>query len=396
MTATPEATIVLGEGRFERFQRIAWWDQARLHRARVLVVGAGALGNEVLKNLSLLGIGHLAIADMDRIEESNLSRSVLFRPADHGRPKAEAAAAAVKQIYPQLEAVPLVGNVLGDVGLGWFRWADVVVGALDNREARVFVNRSCAMVGRPWIDGGIEILQGIVRGFAPPATACYECTMGEADWDQLNKRRSCSLLARRGLAEGGTPTTPTTASVIGAIQAQEVVKRLHGLECLSGTGFVFEGLYHHSYPVSYSVNPDCPWHSDPAPVEAVERFDSGTPLGELWEHAARRLGGLDAIDLSRELVARLVCPSCGRSRPVFRPVHRIDEAEVPCDACSAECVPEPLHSLSGEGELLAMTPRGLGLPAWDILWARRGEQMLGMELTGDRGCEQEETPTTGR
>ena len=94
------------------------------------------------------------------------------------------------------------------------------------------------------------------------------------------------------------PTTPTTASVIGAIQAQEVVKRIHGLESLSGEGFLFEGLAHNSYRVSYPINPDCPWHAEPAVIEAVDEFTSGTPLGEL-QRAAGRLGGVDALDLSR-------------------------------------------------------------------------------------------------
>ena len=64
---------------------------------------------------------------------------------------------------------------------------------------------------------------------------------GATDWELVNRRRSCSLLARRAAAEGA-PTTPTTASVIGAIQAQEVVKPLHRLKSLDGEGFVFEGM----------------------------------------------------------------------------------------------------------------------------------------------------------
>lgn len=389
MAEMPEIPLVLSEDRFERFGRISWWDQARLREARVLVVGAGALGNEVIKNLCLLGIGHLAIADMDRVEQSNLSRSVLFRDSDEGLPKAEAAAKASRHLYPAVEVLPLVGNVLGEVGLGWFRWAEVVVGALDNREARLFVNSSCATVSRPWIDGGIEVLNGIVRGFAPPQTACYECTMSETDWEQVNQRRSCSLLARRASAEGGTPTTPTTASVIGAIQAQEVVKRLHGLETLAGCGFVFEGLSHSSYPISYPVNPDCPWHSDPPPTEAVEEFDCDTPLQKLWEYGQQRLGGLDAIDLARELVASLACPRCGKTQTVYLPEHRITEDDAICRECGAERVPSFIHSLSADSSHLKMTASQLGLPRWDIFWARRGEETLGIELAGDRvaaGC----------
>src|SRR5688500_19219093 len=88
------------EDRFARFKLIGWWDQARLARARVLVIGAGALGNEIVKNLALLGVGNLFISDMDRIENSNLSRSVLYRETDNGAFKAAAAARSAKEIHP--------------------------------------------------------------------------------------------------------------------------------------------------------------------------------------------------------------------------------------------------------------------------------------------------------
>src|SRR6185295_7653431 len=145
-------------------------------------------------------------------------------------------------------------------GLGLFRWADVVIGALDNREARVFVNSSCARVGRPWIDGGIDVFQGIARGFSPPRTACYECTMSRVDWQLIEQRRSCALLARRAAAHRGTPTTATVASIVGAVQVQEVIKLLHGLDALLGRGWVFDGAGWSSYVVSYRIHPDCPWH----------------------------------------------------------------------------------------------------------------------------------------
>src|ERR1043166_4976264 len=131
------------DGRFDRFKLISWWDQQRLARARVLVVGAGALGNEIIKNLALLGVGNLFIADMDRIENSNLSRSVLYREKDNGTLKATAAARAAKEIYPEIKATAFNGNIVHDLGLGVFHWADVVIGGLDNREARLAINRAC-------------------------------------------------------------------------------------------------------------------------------------------------------------------------------------------------------------------------------------------------------------
>lgn len=380
-----EAPLVLHEGRFARFESIAWWQQPVLAAARILVVGAGALGNEVIKNLALLGVGNVVVVDMDTIEESNLSRSVLFREADEGAPKAAVAAAMAKQIYPAMHAYALTKNVLSDVGLGWFRWAQVVVGALDNREARLFVNSVCARVGRPWIDGGIDVLQGIVRGFGPPETACYECTMGEADWRLLNQRRSCSLLARQAARQRSTPTTPTTASVIGALQVQELVKFLHGMDVLMGRGVVFDGAGHNSFLISYPKNPECPWHDTPARIEACADMTSDVPLQRVWTQAEKWLGELDALDLSREIVLHLRCPECDRRDSVFRPAESIPPRLIPCPYCSAERVPEILHSIGRTSELLERTARQIGLPGWDVLWARRNGEIVGVELGGDSG-----------
>ena len=103
--------MVIDDDRYSRLRLIAWWDQEKLAQARVLVVGAGALGNEVLKNLALMGLGHIYIVDFDQIEESNLTRSVLFRRNDCGRSKAEAAASALKDLNPDLEILALNADI---------------------------------------------------------------------------------------------------------------------------------------------------------------------------------------------------------------------------------------------------------------------------------------------
>lgn len=80
------------ESFFERQERLSWWRQEVLQSARIMVVGAGALGNETLKNLALLGARRMLVVDQDDISPSNLSRTVLFQPADIGRRKAQVAA----------------------------------------------------------------------------------------------------------------------------------------------------------------------------------------------------------------------------------------------------------------------------------------------------------------
>jgi molybdopterin/thiamine biosynthesis adenylyltransferase len=195
-----EAVVLsVDEDRFDRLRRISWWDQDQLTKAKILVIGAGALGNEILKNLALMGIGNVFIADLDSIEISNLSRSILFRERDQGRPKAQVAAQAITDIYPEIKTHWFHGDVIYDLGLGIFQWADLVIGGLDNREARLWINRYCWKTNTPLIDGATEILQGVVRVFVPPDGPCYECTMSAADWEVLRERRGCEGMRPAGL-----------------------------------------------------------------------------------------------------------------------------------------------------------------------------------------------------
>src|ERR1700731_1033102 len=250
----------LREDRYSRLRLIPWWDQEKLAAARVLVIGAGALGNEILKNLALLGFRNVVIVDMDKIDESNLSRTILFRTSDIGDFKVNAAASAYLSIAPDALLQPIVANVTRECGLGLFASCDIILAGLDNREARLWINRAAWKVNRPWIDGAIEGINGVARVFMPGHPPCYECTLGETDWAILNRRMSCNLLLHEPNPQGRVPTTPTISSIIGGIQVQEAVKGLPGLPPLAGKGFVFEGLNHTSDVVEYTENPDCMSH----------------------------------------------------------------------------------------------------------------------------------------
>lgn len=379
---TAGAAEAVEEDRFHRFRLIEWWDQEKLAGARILVAGAGALGNEVLKNLALLGTGRVFVADMDDIETSNLSRAVLFRDGDEGRPKAETAARRARELYPPLRIRAARANVVHDLGLGLFRWADVVLGALDNREARLAINRASRRVNRTWIDGGIEQLSGIARVFRPGGP-CYECTMTETDWKMLEMRHSCSLLNRQLMEFGKTATTPTTAAVVAGIQCQEALKLLHGKETLDGGGYVFEGLHHTSYRVQYQSKPDCMSHDTFEDIRETAWSAAGTTLREALERVRRDLGASAVIDFPRELLASLDCPTCGRSERLFRPLSSVTEEEGRCP-CGGRRAPRLFHSVTGREDFLERTLGEIGVPPWDILAGRCGERIEGYELSADR------------
>ena len=372
------------DGRFARFELMGWWDQQRLAAARVLVIGAGAIGNELIKNLALLGVGHVVIADLDRVENSNLSRSVLFRESDIGRPKAEVAAARAREIYPGINAQSFVGNIVYDLGLGVYRWADVILGGLDNREARVAINQAAARVGRVWIDGAIERLDGVARVFDPALGPCYECTMSETDWKMLEARRSCALLTRQEMEQGKVPTTPTTASVIAGIQCQEAIKHLHGLETLAGRGFVFEGTSHQSYVVTYTRRDDCPSHDAYEPILVKPWSVATLTVGELLSQARDEVGDGAVIELNHDLLRSLECARCQTSEPLFASLGKVTEQQGRCPQCNEPRVPHVFHTLDGSEGLQERTLAEIGVPPWDIVGARRGMQQVFFEFAGDR------------
>ncbi len=104
-----------------------------------MVVGAGSLGNEVLKNLALMNVGKIIIIDFDRIESSNLNRSVLYRAEDAEAQsfKSEIAARKIMEINPNVRAIAINADITCQVGLGLFRRCDVIIGCLDNRLASI-------------------------------------------------------------------------------------------------------------------------------------------------------------------------------------------------------------------------------------------------------------------
>jgi len=210
------------------FTLLSWFKKEKVKNARVLVAGAGALGNEVVKNLALFGIGHIYVADFDRIELSNLTRSVLFREADaysHAF-KADIVAQRAKEINPQIEVTPIVGNLFSEVGFGLYRSVDVIIGCLDSRLARYQLNRLAMRAGKSWIDGSIENLTGAVKVYTP-GLSCYECGLSREEFNNIMLRTGCADVVRTQTEHGRIATTPISASIIGALQVQEAMKLIH-------------------------------------------------------------------------------------------------------------------------------------------------------------------------
>jgi molybdopterin/thiamine biosynthesis adenylyltransferase len=369
--------------RLGTFDLISWWERDKVRQANVLVVGAGALGNEVVKNLTLMGVGHIYLVDFDTVEAANLSRSVFFREDDTGRTKAEVVAARAKALNPDVGVQYLHGDVTTQLGLGVIRRMDVVIGCLDNREARLAVNRFCYWMNKPWVDGAIQELQGLARVFVPGQGACYECTLTEQARRELSLRYSCPLLARTDILLGKVPTTPTIASFIGAIEAQEALKLIHGLPVEAGKVIHYNGRTNDMYTSAYLPREDCESHWIYGDVTELPLRAGQATLAEMLRLARADLGHQAVVELDQELIVALECRVCGTYDRVLRPLSDVSLRAAHCPTCGELRETHMTHNLTGDEDFLDRTLASVGVPPLHILRAHNAQEFRFYELTGD-------------
>jgi len=386
LPVSPEKPIRIPNLRTDRlgtFDFISWWERKNVEAAQVLVVGAGALGNEVIKNLALMGVGSIYIIDFDAIEAANLSRSPLFRESDSGRRKAEVAAARAKELNPGVRVQYLHGDVTTDLGLGVIRRMDVIIGCLDNREARLALNRFAYWVDKPWVDGAIQELLGLVRVFIPGQGACFECTLTEQARRDLAVRYSCPLLARQNVLLGKVPTTPTIASIIGAMQSQETLKLIHSLPVEPGKVTHFNGMVNEMHTTAYRSRADCESHWNYGEIIELPARAESTSMLEILRIARADLGPEAVIELDQELILALECPSCKTVKQILQPISQVSFEAAHCPACGTLRETHMSHVITGEEDFLHRTLANLGVPPLHILRAYNTKEYRFYELSGD-------------
>ncbi len=374
----------LKKDRLATFEFISWWERDKVQAARVMVVGAGALGNEVLKNLALMGVGNLFVVDFDTIEAANLSRSVLFRAEDNGKKKAEVAARRVKELNPDVHVQFFHGDVNTQLGLGVFRRMDAVIGCLDNREARLSLNRFTYRLNKPWVDGAIQELFGLVRVFVPGEGACYECTLTEQARREMSLRYSCPLLARQNVLLGKVPTTPTISAIIGGLQSQEALKLIHSMPVQPGTVVHVNGLTNDFHSTAYPPAEECESHWVYGEItELPDRKASNTTLAEMLRIAREDLGDDAVIELDQEVVLNLECHHCETVTDVFKPISAVSYDDGLCPGCGELREVHMAHTVTGDEPFISRTLLGIGVPPLHIVRARNASEYRFYELTGD-------------
>ncbi|MDD4245418.1 MAG: ThiF family adenylyltransferase [Candidatus Methanomethylophilaceae archaeon] len=259
MTHNPEETVLKVGGsdsdRYDRMKRVEWIDMDTVHSARILVAGAGALGNETVKNLVLAGFNTIDVADMDDIVTSNLSRCLFFRDGDVKKVmKSDIVAQRASEMNPdaRVSSIPKRVQDIDD-------WDyDIVLGCLDNIAARMHINSHAYFRDIPYIDGATDGFRGKVHVVLPRGP-CLQCTMNRTHVRESEKRFTCtgssSTYVPRMAAE------ITTTAIVAAMQVREALKIASGRMdmCLKHIAY-YNGENCEMFTAEASVDPECVNH----------------------------------------------------------------------------------------------------------------------------------------
>jgi len=317
---------------------IDWLDQEKLKQSYIIVIGAGAVGNEVLKNLCLLGVGKIHIIDFDRIEEHNLTRTILFSVKDLGLYKAEVASRECQKIDSSCIATFSNGDFWDVLSLQEIKKAAAVVCCVDNYEARLKLNQLCLLAGVDFYNTGIDSRYVCVESFPyskEPDCACYECALPSSVYEAVKKRYSCGWLKKVALEEKKIPTTAITSSIAGA----------------TAVGIILQRLCNHSQSLKGSKRFCCDTITLNSTISDIRRNDSCPGCyNTLHDYKYYRSSGNEIpskleslpfvedfeITFSEDIVFYLECKRCGQRTPLFESAHKLNDAITYCSKCNMQ------------------------------------------------------------
>ena len=381
------------------FTLLSWFKKEKVKNARVLVAGAGALGNEVVKNLALFGVGHIYVCDFDQIEISNLTRSVLFREEDayNHAYKAEIVAKRAKEINPQIEVTPIVGNLFSEVGFGLYKAVDVIIGCLDSRIARYQLNRLSLRAGKTWIDGSIENLTGVVKVYTP-GVSCYECGLSREEFNNIMLRTGCADVVRTQTSAGRVATTPISASIIGAMQVQEAMKVIHTEEgqpvpfkTLSGKMWRFEGMTNAVNVYKYSSwKNNCPAHERWDNVVRGENLSANMTIAQILGEL-KKLLDVDALEINmrnNKFVEKIISDKPEKEFDIRIPESQLDNYISSNEELRKLSYRTLFHKCFIENideyfPYMEMSLKEIGIPLFDILQVSTNKGQFFVELSAD-------------
>lgn len=205
--------------------------QKKLSASKVLVIGAGGLGAPALMYLAASGVGHLGIADDDKVELSNLQRQIIHKTQNVGMRKTLSAKNTVQGINPNIKVTlyetRITAENIGEIIQDY----DFIIDGTDNFAAKFLINDACVLYKKPFCHGGVRGFNGQLMTYVPEQGPCYRCIFD--DIPPAGELESCSQAGVLGTLPG----------IIGALQALEAQKYITGAgNLLTGRMLIFDGL----------------------------------------------------------------------------------------------------------------------------------------------------------
>jgi len=365
---------------------LAGYDPARLNTARVAVVGLGALGQNIVQNLALSGVGNLLLVDFDAFEDHNATRSPFFPTGDEvtdlGLSKAPVvanrAAICATAAEPTVRFVESLVQTAGDTVI---RWADVVVSAVDSVSARAWLSERSRIHGRVMVEGGFAAAEFNLSVFLGVTGAvCYRC---------LNPSRtsvgSCRAYARAAEAVSIIPAIQTSAAVLGGMMAEQVIQVLIGNAEWAGLRAYGNVRQPAVSTARLPVNPECPGQHAVLPVLA----ELSELPGNLAELVSLLRAKLDTgwLMLSEPAVVDMACTRCTEMCRVLatesawlsRPLCRTCDG--PWPRVGADIAPQTVQLLALDDEVGTRA----GEIATEALGVRTGGAVVVLDGNGSHG-----------
>jgi len=312
-------------------ERLAGYDPSLLRGATVLLVGAGALGNNVALALSLAGVGELLVVDPDVFEVSNATRSPFFVA---GAAKAAAVASAfVRTSLLPTASASFAGSVIESLGDAPFLQADVVISAVDQQTIRAYISEQASMTGTPLVEGGFDghrLSVSVFSNSVPSESPCWRCGFDEVE--DSGARGLCTLYAKSVEAQGAVPATQTVAQIAGGLVAEAAIAALHGVLPLDGRRLFLNVRSGRSTVVTLPPNPDCPGRHELAEPAVQLETGADEPVADLLDEL-RACGYQGEVLLPEPVVLTMPCRECGA--PVTVNTRRSFLRQAP--KCAPDC-----------------------------------------------------------
>ena len=341
---------------------------------KILVVGAGALGNQVIQTLASLGVSEITVVDPDRVAAVNRAHSILFRIIPClGMNKTEAIAAAAALVYPDTQ-VRAIAQPIADTGLAILARTNLLFSCVDSDLARLEISYLCTKLNLAWCDGGLganNYSHGRVTWFGARNSACFSC--------MLPAQRRRELLTTWEPVVGhctvpfdtpGLPSAPTTSAVVAALQVDIGLRNYLAQKSQSQT--IEIDLTSDTRLSSFDLEPSnaCPFHWN---GERAARFH---PLPPAQTKIGEWLTGLESsartepvLELDWPVCTNAWCAACHTTyfpmvrAATLRTMH-CETCQRPLTACGS------LRRIDQKSEWAARVFEDLRLPPDHLLTTR--------------------------